>query len=54
MALTPWHKEIIARAHIEPEFRVALLKELVRLAVAADPELLDKAVSKIEAKIKRK
>lgn len=54
MALSSWHKEIIARAHVEPEFRLALLKELVRLAVAADPDLLDKALNKLETKIKHK
>jgi hypothetical protein len=39
----------LARAHRDPEFRLRLLKELMRLAVKADPELLDKAVVKIES-----
>ena len=48
MALTKAHKAIIERAHLDPEFRTELLKELLRMAVASDSELLDKAVKRIE------
>jgi len=53
MALSKAHKQIIERAHLDKEFRVELLKELLRIAVAQDTELLDKAVAKIEAKKKK-
>ena len=42
--------EVIARAHADPAFRTALLKELLRIAVAEDPMLLTKALLKLEKK----
>jgi hypothetical protein len=50
MALSKKHQEILNRAHLDPKFRLSLLKELLRLAVARDPELLDKALEKVESK----
>ena len=47
--LSKKHKEILERAHQDPTFRLALLKELMRLAVKNDPELLDKALARIES-----
>jgi len=44
---------IIERAHRDKEFRDALLKELLRLAVASDPELLEKAVARVEKKTEK-
>jgi len=44
------NKEIIAKAHANPAFRTALLKELLRIAVAEDPQLLTKALLKLEKK----
>ena len=44
---------IIARAHTDKTFRDELLKELLRLAVASDPELLEKAVIRIEKRSKK-
>jgi hypothetical protein len=44
------NKEIIARAHVDPAFRTALLKELLRIAVSEDPMLLAKAILKLESK----
>ena len=38
----------MTRAHTDKEFRTELLKELLRLAVASDPELLEKAVARVE------
>ena len=43
-------KEIISRAHRDPEFRLALLKELFREAIKNDPNLLEKTVEKLDAK----
>jgi len=43
---------IIERAHKNKSFRDELLKELLRIAIANDPELLEKAVAKVEKKIK--
>ena len=49
MALTREEKaSIIARAHAEPVFCKNLLKELIRLAVTADPDVLEKALKKIQ------
>jgi hypothetical protein len=39
--------EIIARAHVDSAFRTALLKELLRIAVAEDPNILTKALLKL-------
>jgi hypothetical protein len=44
------NKEVIARAHVDPAFRTALLKELLRIAVAEDPMILSKALLKLENK----
>jgi hypothetical protein len=38
---------IMERAHVEPKFRVELMKELLRIAIKADPDLLDKALQKL-------
>jgi hypothetical protein len=48
--LSKKHKDIMLRAHSDPKFRVELLKELLRLAIKADPELLEKALNKLESK----
>ena len=49
MALTRAEKqEIIERAHTDKIFCKALLKELVKLAVTADPDVLEKAMKKIK------
>ena len=54
MALTRSAREtIMTRAHSDKEFRTELLKELLRLAVASDPELLEKAVARVEKRSKR-
>lgn len=55
MALTSAEKQvIIERAHTDKAFCKALLKELVRLAVAADPDVLEKSMKRLDAKLKRK
>lgn len=48
------NKEIILRAKNDPVFRMQFLKELVRMAVANDPDLISKVIFKIENKPKRK
>ncbi len=48
------NKEILEKAKVEPEFRMALLKELLRIAVAKDPDLLAKALLELEKKTKHK
>lgn len=54
MAITKSAREsIMTRAHADKEFRTELLKELLRLAVAADPELLEKAVARVEKRSKK-
>jgi hypothetical protein len=54
MALTRSARQtIIERAHKDPVFCKALLKELLRLAVASDPELLEKAVARVEKKTEK-
>jgi hypothetical protein len=50
MALSKKHQAIVERARRDPKFRLELLKELIRMAVRADPELLDRALEKIESK----
>lgn len=55
MALTREYKQtIIDRAHTDKVFCKELVKELVRLAVLADPDVLEKAVKRVETKVKRK
>ena len=55
MALTKEEKQvIIERAHEDKVFCKALLRELVRLAVAADPDVLEKSMRRLDAKLKRK
>jgi restriction endonuclease Mrr len=44
---------IMKRAHADKEFRTELLKELLRLAVSADPELLERAVARVEKRSKK-
>lgn len=46
--LTKEHKSAMERAHEDPKFRTALLKELIRIAMAADPKLLDKALDNLK------
>ena len=41
-------QEIIERAHTDKTFCKALLKELVRLAVANDLDVLEKAIKRIK------
>jgi hypothetical protein len=49
MALTREFKQtIIERAHNDKVFCKALLKELVKLAVQADPDVLEKAMKKMK------
>ena len=51
MALTRSARQmIIERAHKDHTFCKALLKELLRLAIAEDPDLLEKAMKKIDKK----
>ena len=53
MALSKVEKQlIIERAHEDKVFCKALLRELVRLAVAADPDVLEKSVRRLEEKHK--
>ena len=53
MALTRSARQtIIERAHKDQAFCKALLKELLRLAIAEDPDLLEKAVARVEKKSK--
>lgn len=47
-------KTILARAKGDPAFRLALLKELVRLAVDGDPKIVVKALQRLEAKTKKR
>lgn len=55
MALTRDFKEtVIARARRDPEFRLELLKEIIREAVKHNPEIIDNAVKKLDKKLKRK
>jgi hypothetical protein len=55
MALTREEKQvIIQRAHNDKVFSKALLKELVRLAVQEDPDVLEKAMTNLEKKTKKK
>lgn len=55
MSLTrDYKKTILDRAKKDPKFRVALLKELLRLALKADPALLSKALLKLEPEVKKK
>lgn len=54
MALTRSAREtIMKRAHADVEFRTELLKELIRMAVANDVDLLEKAVARLEKKTKK-
>ena len=48
------NKEILAKAKVDPSFRTALLKELLRIALVEDPNLLTKALLKFDAKLKQK
>ena len=48
MALRKKYQDILDRAHADPKFRLNLLKELMRLAIKADPDLLEKAMNKLE------
>jgi hypothetical protein len=45
---------VIARAKRDPEFRLELLKEIVREAVKYNPEIIDNAVKKVDAKKAKK
>jgi hypothetical protein len=44
------NKEIIERARVESTFRTTLLKEMLRIAVTEDPDLLTKALLKMDIK----
>ena len=49
MALTRSARQtVIERAHRDHEFCKALLKELLRVAVAEDPDLLEKAMKRVD------
>ena len=51
MALTREARQtIMERAHNDPKFRTELMKELIRLAIKANPDLLDEALLKLEQK----
>ena len=54
----PWTRDfketVIARARRDPEFRLELLKEIIREAVKHNPEIIDNAVKKLDKKLKRK
>ena len=51
MALTRDFKDtVIARAHTDPVFCKELVKELVRLAVMEDPDILEKAIKRLKDK----
>jgi len=55
MTLTrEFRQTVIARARRDPEFRMELLKEIIREAVKEQPEIIDNAVKKIDKKLKRK
>lgn len=41
---------IMERAHVDPKFRVDLMKELLRIAIKANPDFLDEALAKLEKK----
>ena len=54
MALTRDFKvTVIARAKRDPEFRLELLKEIIREAVKENPDIVDKAVKKVDTKSKK-
>ena len=44
------NKEVLAQAKKDPRYRLDLLKELMRIAVAEDPDILTKAQLNMEAK----
>ena len=49
--LTKEEKQVILeRAHTDKVFCKALLRELVRLAVMEDPDVLEKAMKRLERK----
>ena len=51
MALTRDFKDtVIARAHTDPVYCKELVKELVRLAVMEDPDILEKAIKRLKDK----
>jgi hypothetical protein len=53
MALTrEFRATVIARAHADPVFRMELLKEIIREAVKDNPDIIDKAVNKVDSKRK--
>jgi hypothetical protein len=55
MALTRDFKAtVLARARRDPEFRLELLKEIIREAVKENPDIVDNAVKKLDKKLKRK
>ncbi len=56
MALTrEFRATVIARARRDPEFRMELLKEIIREAVKNNPSIVDSAVKKLDSKkLKRK
>lgn len=55
MALTRgFWKTIVDRAKKDPEFRLELLKEIMREAVKENPDIIDNAITKVDAKKKSK
>ena len=56
MALTrEFRATVITRARRDPEFRMELLKEIIREAVKNNPSIVDSAVKKLDSKkLKRK
>lgn len=55
MALTrDFRKTLIERSNKDPKFRVVLLKQLIKMAMEADPHLLAKALLKLEPSTKKR